>query len=94
MVGQVTAVLIGSDVTSDNAPIKPHTNGLWPCSSFQGWKWSEIHSASNPAASARLAWSISSLGPALHPHGGENSFADLEKAVLHNRETNYDTGDL
>lgn len=37
MVGQVTAVLTGSDVASERAPITPHTNGLWPCSSFQGW---------------------------------------------------------
>lgn len=63
MVGQVTAVLTGSDVASESAPITDHTNGLWPCSSFQGWKWSEIHSASNPASCARLAWSTSSFGP-------------------------------
>lgn len=35
-VAHVTAVLTGSDVTSDSAPITPHTNGLWPCSSFHG----------------------------------------------------------
>lgn len=63
MVGHVTAVETGSDVTSDSAPSTPHTKGLWPWSSFQGWKWSEIHRESNPAASARLAWSMSSLGP-------------------------------
>jgi hypothetical protein len=62
-VGQVTAVVTDSDVTCDNAPITPHTNGLCPCSSFHGWKWSEIHSRSKPAASARLAWSMSSFGP-------------------------------
>ncbi len=61
-VGQVTAVLTGSDVTSERAPMMPQTNGLWPCSSFHGWKWSEIHSASNPAACARLDWSTSSFG--------------------------------
>lgn len=65
----VNLVDVGVDVLAQlcgmlvRAPMTPHTNGLWPCSSFHGWKWSEIHSASNPAASARLAWSTSSLGP-------------------------------
>ena len=36
-VGHVTAVVIGSDTVSDSAPIVPHTNGDWPCSSFHGW---------------------------------------------------------
>jgi len=62
VVGQVTAVVTGSELTWPIAPIIDHTNGLWPCSSFQGWKWSEIHSASNPACSARRAWSSSSAG--------------------------------
>ena len=62
MVGQVTAVVIGSDVTCESAPITDQTNGLWPCSSFHGWKWSLIHSASNPARSASLACSTSSAG--------------------------------
>lgn len=36
MVGQVTAVDTGSEVTWESAPITPQTKGLWPCSSFQG----------------------------------------------------------
>ena len=43
-VGHVTPVVTcmpGTWVAS--APITDHTNGLWPCSSFHGWKWSEIH---------------------------------------------------
>jgi hypothetical protein len=36
-VGQVTAVSTGRDTASDSAPITDHTNGLWPCSPFQGW---------------------------------------------------------
>ena len=39
------------------------TNGLWPCSSFHGWKWSLIQRPSKPAASAALAWATSSAGP-------------------------------
>ena len=62
-VGQVTPVVMGSDVTCDSAPITPHTNGLWPCASFHGWKWSEIHNRSKPACSARRAWSTRSAGP-------------------------------
>ena len=38
IVGHVTAVVIGSRVTWDRAPIIDQTNALWPCSSFQGWK--------------------------------------------------------
>jgi hypothetical protein len=38
MIGQVTAVVIGSPQTCDRAPIIDQTNGLLPCSSFQGWK--------------------------------------------------------
>ena len=62
-VGHVTAVVTGRSVASEMAPITDHTSGLWPCSSFHGWKWSEIHSAWKPAASARRAWSTSSRGP-------------------------------
>ncbi len=36
--GQVTAVVTGSDVAWDTAPITDHTNPLCPCSSSQGWK--------------------------------------------------------
>ena len=62
-VGQVTAVVIGRVTASDSAPITDHTNGLWPCASFHGWKWSEIHSRSNPASAAIFAWRTSSRGP-------------------------------
>ena len=48
----VTAVVTGSEQACERAPITPQTNGLWPCSSFHGWKWSLIHSASKPACSA------------------------------------------
>ena len=61
-VGQVTAVVTGSEQACDSAPITPHTNGLWPCSSFQGWKWSLIQSASKPASSAATACSTSWAG--------------------------------
>ena len=36
MIGHVTAVVTGSDVTWLSAPITDHTNGLCPCSSFHG----------------------------------------------------------
>ena len=37
-VGQVTAVVTCMPGTAPaSAPITDHTNGLWPCSSFQGW---------------------------------------------------------
>ena len=53
--GQVTAVVMGSDVTWERAPMSDQTNPASPCSSSHGWKWSEIHRASNPACSASLA---------------------------------------
>jgi hypothetical protein len=61
-VGHVTPVVTGSDVAWASAPITDQTKPLWPCSSFHGWKWSEIHSAWKPACSARLACSMSSAG--------------------------------
>ena len=61
-VGQVTAVVTGSEQTWEIAPITDHTKGLWPCSSFHGWKWSLIQSASKPAFSAAVACSTSSSG--------------------------------
>ena len=61
-VGHVTAVVIGSEHTCEIAPIIDHTSGLSPCSSFHGWKWSEIHSDSKPACSASLACCNSSAG--------------------------------
>ena len=38
IVGQVTAVVTCSrSVAVASAPMTDHTNGLWPCSSTQGW---------------------------------------------------------
>ena len=62
-VGQVTAVVIGSEQAWLIAPIMLQTKGLLPCSSFHGWKWSLIHRPSKPARSAASACSISSRGP-------------------------------
>ena len=63
-VGQVTAVVTRiRSVAWAIAPITDQTNGLWPCSSFHGWKWSEIHRPSKPASSACRAWATSSRGP-------------------------------
>lgn len=61
-VGQLTRVVTGSEVTWESAPIIDQTKGLWPCSSFHGWKWSEIASARKPACSAIRACSSSSWG--------------------------------
>ena len=36
-VGQVTAVVTGSEVACERPPITDHTNGLLPCASFHGW---------------------------------------------------------
>jgi hypothetical protein len=62
MIGQVTAVVTGRLHTCEIAPISPHTNGACPCSSFHGWKWSLIQSASKPASSASRACSTISCG--------------------------------
>jgi hypothetical protein len=43
-------------VRSEIAPSVPQTKGLSPCSSIQGWKWSEIEAKEKPACSARSAW--------------------------------------
>src|SRR5579859_5364048 len=63
VVGQVTAVVTGSWQAWLSAPIVDHTKGLCPWDCIHGWKWSDIHSASKPASSARRAWSTSSAGP-------------------------------
>ena len=56
-VGQVTPVISSRrSVRAAIAPSVPQTNGLSPCASTQGWKWSEIPAKENPAASARSAW--------------------------------------
>src|SRR5205085_2572845 len=63
LVGQVTPVRIGiRSVASAIAPRTLQTNGLSPCSSSHGWKWSEIRANSNPEASAIRAWATSSCG--------------------------------
>ena len=47
IVGHVTAVVTFIRVVACAiAPIVDQTNALWPCSSFHGWKWSEIHRSS------------------------------------------------
>ena len=61
-VGQVTAVVTGRSHTWEIAPIMLHTNGLCPCSSFQGWKWSLIQRPSKPAFSAACACTSSWAG--------------------------------
>ncbi len=61
-VGQVTAVVIGSEHTCDTAPMSDQTKPLSPWASFHGWKWSEIHRASKPASSASFACRTSSVG--------------------------------
>ena len=55
VVGHVTDVVIGRLVAWEIAPMTAQTKLDCPCSSSHGWKWSEIHSASNPACSAILA---------------------------------------
>ena len=62
MIGQVTAVVMGSEEAWEIATMTDHTKLDWPCSSSQGWKWSDIHSASKPACSASLACLTSSAG--------------------------------
>jgi hypothetical protein len=62
IVEQVTAVVTGRLVAAEIAPITDQTKLLCPCSSSQGWKWSEIHKPSKPACSASSAWRTSSCG--------------------------------
>ena len=59
MVGQVTPVVTVSSVVAAMPPMTDHTNGDWPWRSIHGWKWSEIHTDRNPAASARWAMATS-----------------------------------
>ncbi len=52
MIGAVTPVPSRSrSVAWAIAPITLQTNGLWPCASIHGWKWSEMSANSNPASS-------------------------------------------
>ena len=60
--GQVTPVPTRMPVVEPMPPITDHTNGLLPCSSIHGWKWSEIMQSRNPARSASWAKRTSS-GP-------------------------------
>ena len=41
---------------------RPTRTGEWPCSSTQGWKWSEMSRSVHPAASARTACCDELLG--------------------------------
>jgi hypothetical protein len=64
IVGQVTPVTTSIRcVTWATPPITAQTNGLFPCRSTQGWKWSEIERKSKPTSSARRANRTSSFGP-------------------------------
>ena len=48
-IGQVTPVPTRTvDVVWATPPRTDQTNGLWPCSSIQGWKWSEMDRKSKP----------------------------------------------
>ncbi len=43
VVGQVTPVPRAMcSVVLATPPMTDQTNGLWPCRSIQGWKWSEM----------------------------------------------------
>ena len=55
-VGHVTPVPSRSfEVASATPPITHQTNGLCPCLSIHGWKWSEISANVKPASSAPAA---------------------------------------
>ena len=63
MIGHVTPTPTPiEDVRSAIAPSTAQTNGEWPCSLIQGWKWSEIETKSKPCSSANPAISTSRLG--------------------------------
>ena len=62
-VGQVTPVATRCPVEAAMAPMTLQTNGLSPCRLVQGWKWSEMNTDRNPAASAIWAWATRSPGP-------------------------------
>jgi len=63
MIGQVTPVpSMMRAVLRATAPTTAQTNGLCPCWSVQGWKWSDTMQKSKPACSARTACSTSASG--------------------------------
>jgi hypothetical protein len=60
-VGHVTPVpILAPSVTVAMAPMTDHTNGLLPCRSVHGWKWSEIMKSANPDSLASCALRTSS----------------------------------
>src|SRR4051794_17916821 len=64
MIGQVSPVVMR--IVEGAWAIAPSTlqaKGAWPCDSGQGWKGWEIEAKSNPAGSARWAFSTSAAGP-------------------------------
>ena len=64
IVGHVTPVPTRSrSVACAIPPITLQTNGLCPCESVHGWKWSEIMANSKPASSAARAFRTRSFGP-------------------------------
>src|SRR2546421_2372776 len=64
MIGHVTPVPIRRrSVACAMPPRTDHTNGLSPCASIHGWKWSLTHAVVNPTSSARAAARTISLGP-------------------------------
>src|SRR3712207_6597131 len=63
MIGAVTSEIIRTrSVVAATPPRTDHAYGEWPCEYSHGWKWSEIVTKSNPAASARFACSTSARG--------------------------------
>ena len=63
IVGHVTPVPSRiRSVACEIPPITDQTNGLWPCESVHGWKWSEIIANSSPVSSARRASWTRSFG--------------------------------
>ena len=61
--GQVTPV--ATSIRSVACAIPPstlQTNGLWPCASIHGWKWSEIIANEKPRSSARAVSRTRSSG--------------------------------
>src|SRR3954467_4258727 len=62
-VGHVTPVVTLRLVVAPIAPITDQTNGLSPCRSIQGWKWSLMSADRHPACSACWAVRTRAVGP-------------------------------